>query len=286
MLRMAHRIATTPAYQVTHVNFGPNIKNNAREKYAERIAVFKNCKSYVIADNVEEYFKEWDNRNDSWDAFPQCVPFTNPMFIEFGNYAVCAEVYRPEPNDEHDYSEYGGVLRLSFWSFACDKLCLMGVEVRCILRLDGCIHHEDTAPTVFFDNEPNPEFKKYAAHLQGWYCTRIALLAMSFSNCKNVTRKDVTESEGPSAKWIRRQKAPEIRYHVLDINPMKEVLRAEGNIEANGLKKALHICRGHFAHYPQGLFGRGEPCTVYRPSHVRGHAEQGVVLKDYRIKTD
>jgi hypothetical protein len=84
--------------------------------------------------------------------------------------------------------------------------------------------------------------------------------------------------------WIRRQKAPEIRYHVLDINPMKEVLRTEGNIDANGLKKALHICRGHFAHYENGLFGRGEACTVWKPSHVRGSVEHGIVDKDYRIK--
>lgn len=114
-----------------------------------------------------------------------------------------------------------------------------------------------------------------------------AALAISFMNCKNVVRRDVTDEEGPSAKWLRRQKAPEIRYHVLDINPMKEVLRTEGDIESNGLKKALHICRGHFVTYTEErpLFGKVTG-TFWKPSHVRGSVEHGIVDKDYRVKVN
>lgn len=112
------------------------------------------------------------------------------------------------------------------------------------------------------------------------------LLAMSFLHCKNVVRRDATESEGPPAKWLRRHKAPAVRYHVLDINPMREVLRTEGGIEHNGLKKALHICRGHFATYTEDkkLFGK-HTGTFWVPAHVRGNAECGVVDKDYRMRT-
>lgn len=111
-----------------------------------------------------------------------------------------------------------------------------------------------------------------------------ALLTVAFMNCKNVVRHDVTESEGPAAKWIRRMKAPTIRYHVLDINPMKEVLTTEGGLEHNGLKKALHICRGHFATYTEErpLFGRITG-TFWKPAHVRGSIEHGAVVKDYRV---
>ena len=111
-----------------------------------------------------------------------------------------------------------------------------------------------------------------------------SLLAVAFMNCKNVARNDVTATEGPSDKWIRRQKTSRIRYHVLDINPMKEVLQVEGGIETNGLKKALHICRGHFATYTpdKPLFG-SVVGTFWKPSHVRGTIESGAVLKDYRI---
>jgi hypothetical protein len=51
-----------------------------------------------------------------------------------------------------------------------------------------------------------------------------------------------------------------LKYHTIEIEPMKKVLRHEGRIETEGLKRALHICRGHFAHYPEtepGLFGKG-----------------------------
>lgn len=117
-----------------------------------------------------------------------------------------------------------------------------------------------------------------------WPPLTIPLLAISFMHCKNVARRDVTAEVGPSAKWIRRQKAPDIRYHVLDINPMKEVLRTEGGTESNGLKKALHICRGHFATYTEDkpLFGHITG-TFWKPSHVRGSVEHGIVDKDYRL---
>lgn len=117
------------------------------------------------------------------------------------------------------------------------------------------------------------------------HCSHLACLAVSFANCKNVSRSNVTAESNPPAKWLRRQKCPEIKCYTLDINPMKQVLRTEGGIETNGLKKALHICRGHFAHYTDEnpLFGRITG-TFWKPQHVRGSKEFGEVKKDYRIK--
>lgn len=65
---------------------------------------------------------------------------------------------------------------------------------------------------------------------------------------------------------------------------MKKVLRTEGQSETTGLKRALHICRGHFAHYgdDKPLFGKYTG-TFWRPMHARGKVEQGVVVKDYKI---
>lgn len=52
-----------------------------------------------------------------------------------------------------------------------------------------------------------------------------------------------------------------------------------------GLRKALHLVRGHFATYTpdKPLFGRITG-TVWKPSHVRGDAAEGIVAKDYRVK--
>src|SRR6266567_1480451 len=77
---------------------------------------------------------------------------------------------------------------------------------------------------------------------------------------------------------------PVFTFHTIDIEPSKQVLRTEGHISENGLARALHICRGHFAHYTaeKPLFGKYTG-TFYRPMHIRGTAEQGISVKDYRV---
>lgn len=121
-----------------------------------------------------------------------------------------------------------------------------------------------------------------------------ALLTISFLHCKNVTLLEpppvsqVSPQRAKKSKKHRQTQAkpngPRLTYHILDIEPMKQVLKTEGHIEQNGLKKALHICRGHFANYEQGkgLFGKYHG-TYWIPQHVRGTAAQGIRLKDYRL---
>lgn len=143
-------------------------------------------------------------------------------------------------------------------------------------------------------------------HAESYYqflCT--GLLTLSFLHCKNVTLQTVEEPErseqsphtNRKAQKNKRQKQtairdqhpveprPTITYHMLDVEPMKKVLRTEGQADQQGLKRALHICRGHFAHYEEGkgLFGKYHG-TYWRAQHIRGSAEQGTHIKDYRIK--
>ena len=44
------------------------------------------------------------------------------------------------------------------------------------------------------------------------------LMTMAFMQCKNVKRLDATASEGPTPKWCRRQRLPELKYHTLQID--------------------------------------------------------------------
>lgn len=117
-------------------------------------------------------------------------------------------------------------------------------------------------------------------------------LAVSFAHCKNVTLEEVLPADMRSKKARKKKPAGGakrgVRHHTLQIEPMKEVLRTEGNVEEQGLKRALHITRGHFKHYtPErgGLFGRpiDEPETVWVSQHVRGKASTKKVEKDYQI---
>jgi hypothetical protein len=145
--------------------------------------------------------------------------------------------------------------------------------------------------------------ESYAGGYYQFLCT--GLLTLSFLHCKNVDMKTIeepgsAERSTPSHRKARkkpRQKQtalrdqhaipprPTITYHVLDVEPMKQVLRTEGQVEHQGLKRAMHICRGHFAHYEEGkgLFGKYHG-TYWREQHVRGSVEQGARIKDYRIK--
>jgi hypothetical protein len=77
---------------------------------------------------------------------------------------------------------------------------------------------------------------------------------------------------------------PRLAYHELDIGPMRDVLATEGQLESVGLKRALHICRGHFATYSEDrpLFGKYTG-QFWKPSHVRGAAEFGLIQKDYNV---
>ncbi len=113
-----------------------------------------------------------------------------------------------------------------------------------------------------------------------------ALLAVCFMHCKNVSSREVDPHAGKEALYKKKGARPIlVRYHVLEIDSMKHVLRTEGQSETVGVKKALHICRGHFAHYTaeKPLFGRTTG-TIWKSMHLRGSKKHGLVLKDYDVK--
>lgn len=112
------------------------------------------------------------------------------------------------------------------------------------------------------------------------------LLTVSFLHCKNVAMVDAPPAgTRQQRRAAQRQGVRETQFKTLVIEPMKQVLRTEGGIEQHGLKKALHICRGHFATYTEDkpLFGKYTG-TFWRPAHVRGSADVGTVYKDYKVK--
>lgn len=113
------------------------------------------------------------------------------------------------------------------------------------------------------------------------------LLALSFMHCRNVKVLTERPPEKLSRKYERRTGKPLLKYRVLQIDHMKQVLEREGGASSQGLKKALHICRGHFKQYGRDgkglLFGK-YTATVWIPMHTRGNAEEGVVVKDYDVK--
>ncbi len=108
--------------------------------------------------------------------------------------------------------------------------------------------------------------------------------AISLLHCKNVATTDHHVPPKVAAKRIRNGKPPGVTYKTLEIGPMKQILKTKGKSDEVGLKKALHICRGHFATYTpeRPLFGKITG-TFWRPMHVRGSKAHGEIKKDYKI---
>ncbi len=110
-----------------------------------------------------------------------------------------------------------------------------------------------------------------------------SLLAVSFMHCHGAR----TRVEEPPVKLSKRHEKktghPLTKYHIIDIDPLRELLLKEGQVESHGLVRALHEVRGHFADYREkGLFGRTQG-IFWKPDHRRGDIESGQVIKDYNI---
>jgi hypothetical protein len=105
--------------------------------------------------------------------------------------------------------------------------------------------------------------------------------ALSLMHCKNVIFKDAVHKHRGATN---KNKKNFFRYRVLEIAGTKKTLYEEGNVAKTGIKKALHICRGHFRSYDETkkLFGRVTG-TFWIPMHTRGNANLGIVDKDYLI---
>lgn len=110
----------------------------------------------------------------------------------------------------------------------------------------------------------------------------IPFLALSLAHCKNVK---VVEKSKRKPRLNSKQKTKVLyKYYTLLIEPMKKVLREEGNSSSTGLPKALHICRGHFKDYREGkgLFGKIHG-LYWWDQMVKGDIGQGKIIKTYKV---
>lgn len=115
--------------------------------------------------------------------------------------------------------------------------------------------------------------------------TMFGMWAISMLNCRRQTSLVERPDFNPPDKWLRRQKQPRLRYHTLNIDPLKKMLKYDEKADPTGQQLAWHLCRGHWKHYTEEkpLFGRYVG-SVWCPPHAKGNRENGVVLKDYAIK--
>jgi hypothetical protein len=114
------------------------------------------------------------------------------------------------------------------------------------------------------------------------------LLTFTFMNTKGITVSTVRPEPTINAERKKNGRRSFVRYRTIGIEPLTDRSKSLGDSGQNMMKKGLHLCRSHFATYvpENGFMGRklDKPLNVFRRSHVRGSAKQGVVFSDYNVK--
>jgi len=106
-------------------------------------------------------------------------------------------------------------------------------------------------------------------------------------NCKNIFPMKIKAPDKLNKKRIRNNKLPIFDYHVLTINPFG---KSKKDYKPNTIPLShnrVHLCCGHFKEYTKEhpLLGRHAGLFWWQP-HVRGQNKEGMVHKDYSIKSD
>jgi len=108
--------------------------------------------------------------------------------------------------------------------------------------------------------------------------------ALMLLSCNNIGTEKVLPPIQLNVKRIKNNKTPMFSYHILIIKP---VGKRQESIPQHLWTNRIHLRRGHFKTYTSEnpLFGRITG-RFWWQAHVAGRNKSGVVLKDYKIKTD
>lgn len=107
--------------------------------------------------------------------------------------------------------------------------------------------------------------------------------AILLLNCKNVVLED--EPKASMKRMLNRHKRDKKPiYKILHIHPLRIKNSADRESFESGIKKSIHVCRGHFRTYTdeRPLFGKVAG-TFFISAHIRGDEKEGTVLKDYSL---
>lgn len=285
MLSLAYRIATMTAI------YPKGVEEASQLVVYSKVAIKSAVK--IRAQNVSDFLLSKPSKLDVSKDIPNWMPPFEICFIEFST--PMEDEYDPEKQVicqsgaivhrmEYDGQE-GAVSPDAKWQIAGVSWCCM-VGGRSSLSgkpmllgtFNVFTNHNGHCLDCFFNGFEFDVLKDIRSKILS-----VAGMTCSFMHCKNV--RQVETKEDPGERFRKQYGVPKYTYRTLQIDPMKEVLRREGKSDSEGLKRALHICRGHFSTYSEEkpLFGK-YPGTFWVPDHVRGSKERGEVVKDYNVK--
>lgn len=112
-----------------------------------------------------------------------------------------------------------------------------------------------------------------------------ALYTVGMLHCRNIGTDVIAPSRAEAHKFERKYGLPMVSYHVLKVTGKGSAAGTQIGAPGTGAKRPLHWARGHFKHYTEDapLLGRAVG-SFYWGAQVRGHADKGVVTKDYQVE--
>jgi hypothetical protein len=86
----------------------------------------------------------------------------------------------------------------------------------------------------------------------------VAAFALSLLNCTNASVRRYPPSEKLSKRYSRRPGHKFADFKIVSSERTTHLLETEGGARSSGLKRGLHLCRGHFKDYRHGngLYGK------------------------------
>lgn len=268
----------------------------------------------IVADNVAQYYfdskdKEWSNKEWSNKDFPVVSPAFELSWMEFArpqgkNYPsdwpsrFAFWAHAGEVPSESPWNEESGAFQLcKKVGFDCPVKPRWLMRMMLYVKIAGLLGHngeECIGPCAVWMvalNERGEITHKDSSYIEvnvtkdkEETLLNCALLTLSLMNCKNVSLENNEPSRIASKQWRKRHGEPLAKFKTLNIEPMRKVLVSEGGQQQQGLKLAMHICRGHFRDYRErGVFGKHKG-IYWWDSFVRGSSAEGVIYKSYEVK--
>lgn len=284
-----------------------DLSNKVTEFFAETLQETP----ILLSDNVTEYLYGFQAQqaNEKWDLrdLPVVVPPFRGVFVEtasprqfenpdIGGWgALFSRVDDVEAVESSDVSAAGEVKWIVEMTPVWDDKGLLrtypAIWVFYLAEDGGLLH--DNSGDILYETATlvEPDLAGTVDGNERWEALKDSVMtlalpffyAFAFCHCKNVELRE-QEVSRQVKRQAERKGLPLLDYRVLEIEPMKKVLRSEGEIESVGPRKALHLCRGHFKRYTADapLFGQHVGVWWWESS-IRGSLARGNVEKGYSV---
>lgn len=262
---------------------------------------------HLKCQNVSDYY--FNNKKEYWDIFsdfPSCLPPWDNFCITFNHpKSINNDGDIMNTNISAEYAIFVDSQKINKVMFRdSNEVVKINIDLSLFIKLGGELLSVGNAQ-YFLNNDGTPikivagvnsnGSPKYFIPGTGdgtfhtpeeshqWVVdfSKIALLAINFCNCRNVS---VIPNNLPTNLIKRRRKEnrlPITKFYTLKIGDEPRHEHSNGN---GGSTKSFHICRGHFKHYGElnPLFGKYIG-TYWCPMHTKGQQAVGEIKKDYVV---